>query len=68
MNEQHDDREHVARLMLAMEKHTAFIEGAMGIEISPVFREDDVILSEVPGMDATNVCYLAFPSRTSQSG
>jgi hypothetical protein len=54
--------------MITMEKHTAFLEGALGIEITPMFKEDDLILSEVTGMDATISCRLVFPSRTSESG
>jgi len=33
-----------------------------------VFKEDDVILSEIVGMDTNIACRLVFPSRTSESG
>jgi hypothetical protein len=68
MSEPNGGSEHLARLMVEMEKHTAFLEGAMGIEMTPAFKEDDVILSEVTGMDPTIACRLVFPSRTSESG
>jgi hypothetical protein len=68
MSEPRENREHVARLMVAMEKHTAFLEGAIGIEMTPTFKEDDVVLSEIAGMDANIACRLVFPSRTSESG
>ena len=67
MSEPGEGREHIARLMVAIEKHTAFLEGAIGIEMTPMFKEDDVILSEIPGMDVI-ACRLVFPSRTSDSG
>ena len=51
-----------------MEKHTAFLEGAIGIAMTPMFREDDLIVSEIAGMDTTIACRLVFPSRTSESG
>jgi integrase/recombinase XerD len=53
MPEQPNDRDHVVRLLMEMEKHIAFLEGALGIDMSPMFREDDVVLSEVAGIDAT---------------
>jgi hypothetical protein len=58
----------MARLMVAMERHNAFLEGAIGIEMTPMFREDDVILSEIAGLDTNIACRLVFPSRTSESG
>jgi hypothetical protein len=54
--------------MVAMEKHTTFLEGAIGIAMTPMFREDDLIVSEIAGMDTTIACRLVFPSRTSESG
>jgi hypothetical protein len=68
MSEPDESRERVASLILAMEKHTAFLEGAIGIEMTPLFKEDDLILSEIAGMDANIACRLVFPSRTSESG
>ena len=56
-----EGREHVARLMIAMEKHTAFLAGAIGIEMTPMFREDDLIVSEIAGLDANLACRLVFP-------
>jgi hypothetical protein len=67
MSEADEGRDHDARLMIAIEKHTAFLEGALGIEMTPMFKEDDLILSEIPGMDII-ACRLVFPSRTSESG
>ena len=67
MSESDEGREHIARLMVALENHTAFLEGAIGIDMTPMFKEDDVILSEIPGMDVI-ACRLVFPSRTSESG
>jgi len=46
-----NNAEHVARLLAAMEKHVAFLEGAMGIEMSAVFKEDGIILSEIIDSD-----------------
>ena len=55
MSEEHNEQEHVAKLIMAMEKHVAFLEGALGIEMSPWFKREDI------------ACHLLFPSRTSQS-
>jgi hypothetical protein len=63
-----EGREHVASLMVALDKHTAFLEGAIGIEMTPMFREDDLLVSEIAGMDTSIACRLVFPSRTSASG
>ena len=68
MSESDESREHIARLMIAIEKCTAFLEGAIGIEMTPMFRNDDVIFSEIVGMDADIPCRLVFPSRTVESG
>jgi hypothetical protein len=68
MSEPDEGSEHVVRLMLAVEKHIAFLEGAMGIEMTQVYREDDVILSDVAGLDPNIPCRLVFPSKTSASG
>ena len=61
-----NNAEHVARLLAAMEKHVAFLEGAMGIEMSAVFKEDDIILSEI--IDSDIACRLVFASSASESG
>ena len=53
--------------LVAMEKHIAFLEGAIGIEMTQLYKEDDLTLSEIPGMDVI-ACRLVFPSRTSESG
>jgi hypothetical protein len=47
MSEPDEGREHVARLLAAMERHTAFLEGAIGIEMTPVFREDDLTFPRI---------------------
>ena len=67
MNESHEGGDHDARLMIAMEKHIAFLEGALGIEMTSTFKEEDLILAEIPGMDVI-ACRLVFPSRASVSG
>jgi hypothetical protein len=67
MSEPNQGREHLARLMVAVEKRIAFLEGAIGIEMTQLYREDDVTLSEIPGMDVI-ACHLVFPSRTAESG
>jgi hypothetical protein len=51
-----------------MERHHAFLKGAIGIEMTPVLKEDDVILSDMAGLDTNIACCLGFPSRTSESG
>jgi hypothetical protein len=58
----------VAVLLGATAKHVAFLEGALNIDMSPVFKEDDVILSEIEGMDHMVACCLVFPSKTAASG
>ena len=61
-----NNAEHVARLLAAMEKHVAFLEGALGIEMSAVFKEDGIILSEI--IDSDIACRLVFASSASESG
>jgi hypothetical protein len=63
-----EGREHVAHLLVATEKHIAFLEGAIRIEMMPMLREEDLIISEIAGMDANLACRLVFPSRTSETG
>jgi hypothetical protein len=63
-----DNTADAADLLAAMEKHVAFLQGALNIEMTPVFKEDDVILSQIEGMDHPVACRLVFPSRTSASG
>ena len=48
-----EDREHVARLMVAMDKHTAFLEGAIGMEMTLIFREFD---------DVNSVAFIVLPN------
>jgi hypothetical protein len=38
------------------------------MEMTPVLKEDDMILSEITGLDANIACRLVFPSSTSESG
>ncbi len=61
-----NDAEDGVDLLAALEKHVAFLEGAMGIEMSSVFKEDDIILAEV--MDSDVACRLVFASSASESG
>jgi hypothetical protein len=51
-----EDREYVARLMVAMDQHTAFLEGAIGMEMTLIFREFDYVNS---------VAFIVVPTRCS---
>ena len=67
MTERHSESEHMAHLIMKMENHVAFLEGALGINMTPVFEDDDLILSEIEGMNIDRACSLAFASSASES-
>jgi hypothetical protein len=48
----------MARVIVAMERHHAFLKGAIGIAMTPVLKEDDVILSDMAGLDTNIACRL----------
>jgi hypothetical protein len=67
MSELDEGREYTARLMAAMKKHIAFLEDALGIEMRPMYKEDDLTRSEMHSLEIIP-SRLVFPSRTSESG
>jgi hypothetical protein len=67
MSEPDEGKEYIARLMAVMEKHIAFLEDALGMKMTPMYKEDDLTRSDMHGMEVI-ASRLAFPSRTSESG
>lgn len=64
-----DSREEEMGLLLArVGAHIAFLEGALNVEMTIVFKEDDMIVAEVVGGLETVTCALAFTSNTEASG
>jgi hypothetical protein len=61
--------ERLAYLIAAVEKHTAFLEGALGLDMTPLFQESDVARAKMEGGPTEIVaCRLRFPSPTAESG
>ena len=61
--------ERLAYLIAALEKNSAFLEGALGLEMTPLFKEQDVAHSKIEGGPTEIVaCRLMFPSGTTESG
>jgi hypothetical protein len=61
------DNERYERLFAEMEKHLAFLEGALGIEMTPMFKSgDDALISElladIEGLNLEAPFHLAFAS------
>jgi hypothetical protein len=67
MGELHEGREYVAHLLATMEEHIAFLEDALGMKMTPMYKEDDLTRSEMHGMEVIP-SRLVFPSRTAESG
>ena len=67
MSEVHEGREYVARLVATMEKHIAFLEDALRMKMTPMYKEEDLTRSDMHGMEVI-ASRLVFPSRTSASG
>jgi hypothetical protein len=71
MNDMADqnEMERLAYLIAALEKNCAFLEGALGLEMTPLFKEQDVARSKIEGGPTERVaCRLMFPSPTTESG
>jgi|SRR4030095_1192396 hypothetical protein len=67
MSELDEGREYVARLVATMEKHIAFLEDALGMKMTPMYKEEDLTRSDIHGLEVI-ASRLVFPSRTSESG
>jgi hypothetical protein len=67
MGELHEGREYIARLLATMEEHIAFLEDALGMKMTPMYKEEDLTRSDIHGMEVIP-SQLVFPSRTSASG
>ena len=61
MSEPDEGKEYIARLMAVMEKHIAFLEDALGMKMTPMYKEDDLTRSDMHGMEVV-ASRLAFPS------
>src|ERR671925_115429 len=68
MTDRHPEAESLGRLLVEMEIHIAFLESALGPEMTLMAREDEVILSELSGLGPGVPCRLMFSSRTAASG
>ena len=63
------ETERLAYLLAVVEKHIAFLDGALGLEMTPLFREVDVTRAEMEGGPTEIVaCRLMFPSPDTESG
>ena len=67
MSELDEGREYADRLIATMKKHIAFLEEALGIEMRPMYKEDDRTRSDTHSLEVV-ASRLVFPSRTSASG
>ena len=63
------ETERLAYLIAAVEKHAAFLEGALGLDMTPLFKESDVARAKTEGGPTEIVaCRLMFPSPAAASG
>jgi hypothetical protein len=63
------ETERLAYLIAAVEKHIAFLEGALGLEMTPLFREEDTTRAQREGGPTEIVaCRLMFVSPGTESG
>jgi hypothetical protein len=61
--------ERLAYLIAAVEKHIAFLDGALGLELTPLFKEQDVARAQMErGPTEIVACRLMFPSPGTESG
>ena len=67
MSEVDEGREYADRLIATMQKHMAFLEEALGIEMRPMYKEDELTRSDMHDLEIIP-SRLVFPSRTSASG
>jgi hypothetical protein len=67
MSELDEGREYADRLIAAMKKHMAFLEEALGIKMTPMYKEDELTRSDLHSLEIIP-SRLVFPSRTSASG
>jgi len=59
----------LAHLLAAVEKHIAFLEGALGLEMTPLFNEEDITRAKMEGGPTEIVaCRLTFPPPTTDTG
>jgi hypothetical protein len=65
---EHNKATQFARLIAEMEKHLAFLEGALGADMEILFSADDVQITELTGNPEEIGCRLMFPSPTAESG
>jgi hypothetical protein len=64
-----NETEPLTYLLAAVEKHSAFLEGALSLEITPLFKEEDMVRPPRKGEPTELVaCRLIFPSPTAESG
>jgi hypothetical protein len=60
---------HLAYIIAEVEKHIAYLEGALGIAMTPVFKEEDVTRAKMEGGPTEIVaCRLLFSSPGAESG
>jgi len=63
------ENERLAYILTEVEKHIAFLEGALGIEMTPLFREVDITRAQMEGGPTEIVaCRLMFPAPDTESG
>ena len=55
-------------VLVAMEKHTAFLEGAIETKKTPMCKENDLILSDMAGIDPSLTCRLLACQRHKERG
>jgi len=67
MSELDEGREYADRLVAAMKKHMAFLEEALGMKMTPMYKEEELTHSDLHGLEVIP-SRLVFPSRTSASG
>ena len=64
-----NETEPLTSLLAAGEKPLAFLEGALGLEVTPLFKEEDMVRPTRKGEPTEIVaCRLMFPSPTAESG
>ena len=67
MSELDEGRQYADRLIATMKKHMAFLEEALGIEMMPMYKEEELTRSDLHSLEIIP-SRLVFLSRTSASG
>lgn len=63
-----NQEENLAIIVSRVERTIAFLEGVLDIEMTLVFKEDDVIVAEMTGEPENVAVALAFASNLDESG